>query len=54
MCTNRDKAISFGRDGGDVCRFVFVYEPETWLLTNRCLKIFFCRFIVHILPILIK
>ena len=23
MCTNRDKAISFGRDGGDVCRFVF-------------------------------
>lgn len=32
----------------------FVYEPVTWLLTNRCLKIFFCRFIVHILPILIK
>lgn len=32
----------------------FVYEPVTWLLTNRCLKIFFCRFIVHIFPILIK
>ena len=31
MCTNRDKAISFGRDGGDVRRPVFfVNEPVTW------------------------
>ena len=32
MNTNRDKAVSFGRDGGDVRRPVFfVNEPEPYV-----------------------
>ena len=30
MNTNRDKAVSFGRDGGDVRRPCFVNEPEPY------------------------
>lgn len=31
MNTNRDKAVSFGRDGGDVRRPCFVNEPEPYV-----------------------
>ena len=32
MNTNRDKAVSFGRDGGDVCRFVFLSMSQSRML----------------------